>query len=103
MSWMELPDGSRMEPFGSGGGQKVADRLTPPSAHPSNYSVRSRSNPLLREGGDAGTPVVLAHPESASGSALRAVADQLAVRRRGLAGMSLGIDTTRRAEPGNLL
>ena len=27
MSWMELPDG-RMEPFGSGGGAKVAERLT---------------------------------------------------------------------------
>ena len=28
MSWMELPDGSRMEVFGSGGGQTVADSLT---------------------------------------------------------------------------
>ena len=28
MSWMELPDGTRMEVFGSGGGQTVADSLT---------------------------------------------------------------------------
>ncbi|MFZ2509539.1 MAG: sodium:proton antiporter, partial [Gordonia sp. (in: high G+C Gram-positive bacteria)] len=49
----------------------------------------------LREGGDAGDPVVLAAPDSASGSALRAIADTLAVRKRGLAGMSLGIDTVR--------
>ena len=28
MSWLELPDGSRMEVFGSGGGQTVADSLT---------------------------------------------------------------------------
>ena len=28
MSWLELPDGSRMEVFGSGGGQVVADSLT---------------------------------------------------------------------------
>lgn len=28
MSWMDLPDGSRMDIFGSGGGQAVADRLT---------------------------------------------------------------------------
>src|SRR5213078_4735274 len=27
MSWLELPDGSRMELFGSGGGQAVADSL----------------------------------------------------------------------------
>jgi len=50
----------------------------------------------LREGGDSGQPVVLSAPDSASGSALRAIADRLAVRRRGLAGMSLGIDTSRR-------
>ena len=28
MSWLELPDGSRQEIFGSGGGQAVADSLT---------------------------------------------------------------------------
>src|SRR3978361_1399434 len=28
MSWMELPDGQRMEVFGSGGGQAVADSLS---------------------------------------------------------------------------
>ena len=27
MSWMDMPDGSRMDLFGSGGGQKVADSL----------------------------------------------------------------------------
>ena len=104
MSWMELPDGSRMEPFGSGGGQKVADRLTRAVGAPVKLLGQIPLEPVLREGGDAGMPVVIGHPESASGSALRAVAEQLAVRKRGLAGMSLGIDTTRRSEqPGNLL
>src|SRR5690606_32643173 len=28
MSWLELPDGTRMDVFGSGGGQAVAERLT---------------------------------------------------------------------------
>src|SRR6202012_2508787 len=28
MSWLDLPDGSRMEVFGSGGGQSVSDALT---------------------------------------------------------------------------
>ena len=28
MSWLELPDGTRMEVFGAGGGQAVADSLT---------------------------------------------------------------------------
>ncbi|MCF8570592.1 Mrp/NBP35 family ATP-binding protein [Gordonia sp. HY002] len=95
MSWMELPDGSRMEPFGSGGGQLVAERLTKAVGAPVELLGQVPLEQELREGGDAGTPVVLSRPDSASGSALRAIADKLAVRRRGLAGMSLGIDTTR--------
>ncbi|QTI71266.1 Mrp/NBP35 family ATP-binding protein [Gordonia polyisoprenivorans] len=95
MSWMELPDGTRMEPFGSGGGQTVADRLTQMVGAQVDLLGQVPLEPALREGGDSGTPVVLAEPDSASGSALRAIADKLAVRRRGLAGMSLGIDTTR--------
>ena len=45
----------------------------------------------LREGGDAGMPLVLTQPESPAGAALRAVAEKLSVRSRGLAGMSLNI------------
>ena len=95
MSWLELPDGTRMEPFGSGGGEKVAERLTRAVGSPVELLGRVPLETALREGGDSGEPVVLSSPESASGRALRAIADKLAVRRRGLAGMSLGIDTTR--------
>jgi ATP-binding protein involved in chromosome partitioning len=52
--------------------------------------------PRLRECGDSGTPVVLADPGSASATALRAVADKLAVRSRGLAGRSLNLSPVRR-------
>jgi len=95
MSWLDLPDGSRMELYGSGGGQKVADSLT--RAVGANVPLLGQI-PLeqgLRESGDEGTPIVLRDPDSPAAKALREVADKLAVRRRGLAGMSLGIDTTR--------
>ena len=95
MSWMELPDGSRIEPFGSGGGAMVAERLTRAVGSTVELLGQVPLEQGLREGGDAGVPVVLSDPESASGSALRAIAEKLAVRRRGLAGMSLGLDTTR--------
>ncbi|MBM7366629.1 Mrp/NBP35 family ATP-binding protein [Gordonia hydrophobica] len=95
MSWMDLPDGSRIEPFGSGGGARVAERLTRAVGSTVELLGQVPLEQKLREGGDAGTPVVLSAPESASGSALRAIADKLAVRRRGLAGMSLNLDTTR--------
>ena len=45
MSWMELPDGTRMEVFGSGGGQAVADSLSTALGAPvasTGDSVRSR-------------------------------------------------------------
>ncbi|MFF0528943.1 Mrp/NBP35 family ATP-binding protein [Nocardia amikacinitolerans] len=95
MSWLDLPDGSRMELYGSGGGQRVADSLT--RAVGANVPLLGQI-PIeqeLREAGDEGTPIVLRDPDSASAKALIEVADKLAVRRRGLAGMSLGIDTTR--------
>ncbi|MGB7165856.1 MAG: sodium:proton antiporter, partial [Mycobacterium sp.] len=43
-----------------------------------------------------GVPIVLSAPDSPVGKELRNVADNLSARRRGLAGMSLGLDTTRR-------
>ncbi|MFC9663540.1 Mrp/NBP35 family ATP-binding protein [Nocardia sp. NPDC127606] len=95
MSWLDLPDGSRMELYGSGGGQVVADRLT--RAVGSNVPLLGQVpiEQALREGGDDGNPIVLSDPTNPAAVALLEVADKLAVRKRGLAGMSLGIDTTR--------
>ena len=53
--------------------------------------VSCRSTSRLREGGDAGTPVVLSDPDSPAAVALRGVARQLGRRARGLAGRSLGL------------
>ncbi|GAA4407197.1 P-loop NTPase [Tsukamurella soli] len=95
MSWLTLPDGGRMEVFGAGGGEQVAARLTRAVGSDVPLLGQIPLDPALREAGDAGIPIVLSAPDSPTGSALRAIADRLAVRKRGLAGMSLGIDTTR--------
>ncbi|WP_063060713.1 Mrp/NBP35 family ATP-binding protein [Nocardia sienata] len=95
MSWLDLPDGTRMDLYGSGGGQAVADRLTRAVGAEVPLLGQIPIEQALREAGDEGTPIVLKDPENPSAVALRAVADKLAIRRRGLAGMSLGIDTTR--------
>ncbi|MEU5841836.1 Mrp/NBP35 family ATP-binding protein [Rhodococcus sp. NPDC047139] len=95
MSWLELPDGTRMDVFGTGGGQAVADRLTRAVGATVPLLGQIPLDPSVREAGDAGTPIVLAQPESAPAVALKEISDKLAVRKRGLAGMSLGIDTTR--------
>ncbi|WP_026303857.1 Mrp/NBP35 family ATP-binding protein [Jongsikchunia kroppenstedtii] len=95
MSWLQLPDGSRMDVFGEGGGELVAQRLTQSVGAEVPLLGQVPLDPALREGGDAGTPLVLSAPESAAGKSLRDIAGKLAVRKRGLAGMSLSIDTTR--------
>ncbi len=91
MSWLELPDGSRMEPFGSGGGQRVSDSLSRSVGALVPLLGQVPMDIALREGGDGGTPVVLGHPDSPAAVALRGVARQLARRSRGLAGRSLGL------------
>ena len=96
MSWMELPDGTRMEVFGSGGGQTVSDSLTRILGAPVPLLGQIPLEPHLRECGDAGTPIVLAQPDSPAATALRGVADRLTTRARGLAGMSLNISPVRR-------
>ncbi|ALE80538.1 Mrp/NBP35 family ATP-binding protein [Pseudonocardia alni] len=91
MSWMEMPDGSRNEIFGSGGGQIVADSLSRTVGTTVPLLGQIPLDVALREGGDAGTPIVLGKPESAAAQALDAIAEKLTVKARGLAGMSLNI------------
>ncbi len=91
MSWMELPDGTRMEIFGSGGGQTVADSLSRAIGAPVPLLGQIPLETQLRECGDAGTPIVLTHPDSAAAQALKQVSDKLTTRARGLAGMSLNL------------
>ena len=91
MSWMELPDGTRMEVFGSGGGQAVADSLSKALGAPVPLLGQVPLETRLRECGDGGTPIVLAEPESPAATTLRRIADRLVVRARGLSGRSLNI------------
>lgn len=96
MSWLELPDGTRMDIFGSGGGQDVSDRLSKAVGAKVPLLGQIPLDTAVREGGDAGTPIVLSRPDTPAAQALESVANKLAVRERGLVGMSLSIDTTRR-------
>ena len=91
MSWLELADGTRMELFGSGGGQAVADSLGRSVGAPVPLLGQVPVDVALREGGDGGTPVVLSAPDSPAAVALRGVARTLGRRARGLAGRSLGL------------
>ncbi|GAA3282269.1 Mrp/NBP35 family ATP-binding protein [Paenarthrobacter aurescens] len=91
MSYLEMPDGARMELFGSGGGAILAERLSTAVGTEIPLLGNIPLDIRLREGGDAGTPVVLAAPETAAAKALEGIAASLATRPRGLSGMPLGI------------
>jgi len=91
MSWLELPDGGRMDVFGSGGGQQVADALSRTLGTRVPLLGQVPLDTRVREGGDRGTPIVLSEPDAPAAAALRSVAERLAVRQRGLVGRSLSI------------
>ena len=91
MSWLEQPDGSRLHLFGEGGGASVAASLTRLTGTDVEVLGQVPLDVRLREAGDGGTPVVLAEPDSPAAQAMRQVATALTARKRGLAGMSLGL------------
>jgi ATP-binding protein involved in chromosome partitioning len=105
MSWLDLPDGSRLEVFGRGGGQAVADALSQTLGTDVPLLGQIPLDVAVREAGDEGLPVVLragseddegqdgagGRAGSAAARALREIARGLAKRERGLAGRPLGI------------
>lgn len=96
MSGLTLPDGTTMQVFGEGGGQQVAERLSRAVGADVPLLGQIPLDPALVAAGDTGVPMVLSTPDSAVGKELSRIADGLSARRRGLAGMSLGLDPTRR-------
>lgn len=74
MSYLELPDGTRMDIFGSGGGERMARAAGVP------FIGAIPMDPSVRRGGDAGQPVVVAQPDSPVAQALCQVAETIAAR-----------------------
>jgi ATP-binding protein involved in chromosome partitioning len=74
MSYLDLPDGTRMDIFGSGGGEKLAAETNTP------FLGKIPIAPAVREGGDGGMPIVVSQPHSPAAIALRGIAEGLAAR-----------------------
>jgi ATP-binding protein involved in chromosome partitioning len=90
MAGLAAPDGSIIDVFGTGGGADTAARLTT-TDEPVPLLASVPISIRLREGGDTGEPIVLSRPTDPAAVAILAVAAQLAVRERGLAGKKLGL------------
>jgi len=81
--------GEMVDVFGSGGGQAVADSLTQLVGAPVPLLGSVPIDPRLRQGGDAGVPIVIADPSSPAAVALRDIASELSGRTRSLVGRPL--------------
>jgi ATP-binding protein involved in chromosome partitioning len=92
MSYLPCPHcGERVEVFGSGGGQIVADTLSRMIGAPVPLLGQVPIDLRLREAGDQGTPLVLADPDAPAAKELSKIAESLAGQSRGLAGRPLGL------------
>ena len=74
MSYLSLPDGSRMDVFGQGGGESMAKHYNVP------FLGAIPLNPNVRIGGDTGRPIVITDPDSDAAKALQALAETVAAR-----------------------
>jgi ATP-binding protein involved in chromosome partitioning len=71
MSELVLPDGSRHQVFGHGGGEALAAEIG------AQLVARIPLEPAVSEGGDVGRPIVLQAPDSPAGAAFLELADRI--------------------------
>lgn len=74
MSYLDLPDGTRMDLFGSGGGEELA------RATETTFLGKVPIDQNVRIGGDTGKPIVSSHPDSPVAIALQEIAQKIAAK-----------------------
>jgi ATP-binding protein involved in chromosome partitioning len=75
MSWFTGDDGKRYEPFGSGGGQALADEIGV------DLMARIPLLPAMGRGADEGRPVAIAAPGSEAADAIDQLAEAVAAKK----------------------
>ena len=91
MSYLDLPDGTRMDLFGSGGGEQLAQ------ATQTNFLGKIPIDQNVRIGGDSGKPIVASHPDSPVAVALREITQKVAAQ------VSVAALSTRNELPINIV
>jgi ATP-binding protein involved in chromosome partitioning len=74
MSYLDLPDGTRMDIFGSGGGEALAKETN------TTFLGKVPIDQNVRIGGDTGKPIVSSHPESAVAKSLQEISQKIAAK-----------------------
>ena len=83
MAWLENVDGTRTELFGAGGGQALAKHFNTELLGQIPLSI------ALREGSDAGTPIVLVSPNDPAANEITKIAQKMAESKLDLKGKRL--------------
>jgi ATP-binding protein involved in chromosome partitioning len=83
MSFLELPDGQKIDVFGEGGGEGLAKDAGVP------FLGAIPIDPAVRQSGDDGVPITISSPESPAAKALSSISEAL-------------IETLQAGEPGIL-
>jgi ATP-binding protein involved in chromosome partitioning len=74
MSYLDLPDGTRMDIFGSGGGEQLAQATQTP------FLGKVPMDQNVRIGGDSGRPIVGLYPDSPVAKSLTEIAQKVAAQ-----------------------
>ena len=74
MSYLDLPDGTRMDIFGTGGGEALAKETN------TTFLGKVPIDQNVRIGGDTGKPIVASFPESAVAKSLQEISQKIAAR-----------------------
>jgi len=74
MSYLDLPDGTRMDLFGSGGGESLAQSTD------TTFLGKIPIDQNVRMGGDTGKPIVVSHPESPVAIAFQEITQKIAAK-----------------------
>jgi ATP-binding protein involved in chromosome partitioning len=91
MSYLDLPDGTRMDLFGSGGGEMLARETN------TTFLGKVPIDQNVRIGGDTGKPIVSSHPESAVAKSLQEISQKIAAK------VSVAAMTANNALPINIV
>jgi ATP-binding protein involved in chromosome partitioning len=79
--------------FGDGGGEETSRRLSQLVGSDVPLLGKIPFSPLLRTGGDDGSPIVDGQPDSEAAKAITEIAEKLVKRSKSLLGVRLGVST----------
>lgn len=94
-SFLIQPDGSKLDLYGTGGGDAVATSLSTITGKTVPLLARIPISPALSSSSDAGNPLVVLEPEDPASIALKAIAQKIILDKLPLSSRALNVQVNR--------